>query len=125
MNKNMGRSACLGWRGLAVGLRAMSAVTWGSSGCGVMRCVPELRRRQGWCKEGLDFEPSAFSRTWARSYKVCKFIQLSGVRPKAFASLWAISGEMPFLPLINSNSVLRLTPNPCAAAVIVKPSGSR
>src|ERR1035438_1015606 len=63
-------------------------------------------------------------RTWARSYCACWMSQPCSVPPKTFASLTAISGDMPRFALTSSESVLRVTPRAAAALVMVRPEGS-
>ncbi len=58
-----------------------------------------------------------------KSYCNCSRSQPSGVRPKTFDNLMAISGLTPTLPFKRTERVFRVTPRAMAASVTVKFSG--
>src|SRR6266851_78966 len=64
------------------------------------------------------------ARICARSYCACCVSQLSALLPKTLDNRTAISGEIPRFSFTNSDSVVRVSPSPAAASVIVRPSAS-
>ena len=64
-------------------------------------------------------------RALARSYVVCIRTQVSAPPPKARSTRMAISGEIPRRMWTRSLRVWRVTPRSLAAAVTVRPKGSR